>query len=32
MKKLTPAAIRSISSNLDYFFNIATESEIKEGL
>ena len=32
MKKLTPAAIRNISSNLDYFFNIATKSEIKQGL
>jgi len=32
MKKLTSAACRNISSNLDYFFNIATKSEIKQGL
>tara|TARA_R110000850_G_scaffold227773_2_gene352733 strand:- start:962 stop:1573 length:612 start_codon:yes stop_codon:yes gene_type:complete len=32
MKKLTAGAIRNISSNLDYFFNIATKKEIKQGL
>ena len=32
MKQLTSAAIRNISSNLDYFFNIATKKEINKGL
>tara|TARA_R110000744_G_scaffold3633_1_gene13645 strand:- start:29 stop:640 length:612 start_codon:yes stop_codon:yes gene_type:complete len=32
MKQLSPSAIIDISSNLDYFFNIATKKEIKQGL
>jgi len=32
MKKLTKYKLKKINSNLDYFFNNATDSEIKEGL
>jgi len=32
MKKLTPYQLKKISSNLDYFFNIATKKDIKNGL
>lgn len=32
MKKLTPYQLKKISNNLDYFFNIATKHDIKNGL
>ena len=32
MKKLTSYQLRKISKNLDYFFNIATEKNINDGL
>lgn len=32
MKKLTPYQLKKISNNLDYFFNIATKKDIKNGL
>ena len=32
MRKLTPKQLKTISTNLDYFFNIATKKDIKNGL
>ena len=32
MKQLTELQLKNISNNLDYFFNIATKKEIKQGL
>ena len=32
MRKLTPKQLKTISNNLDFFFNIATKKDIKNGL
>lgn len=32
MKKLNPYQLKKINNNLDYFFNIATKNDIKNGL